>query len=243
MISTDPDASCKMMKSIFQSNISDAKIPTDPALANRGIRWMHFLKGGHAEFHFCPASTSMRHVIPHLSVANNVIGSNTFDNHIGMSVPDLTSIVSTVLKLQCPCHLTKRSDGRNQFYFKLDGCVDFIEVDSDTINLNAISKVSPSFHESTFSEDSNMIAPKIVYYDPNHNKTRTVVIKNDVVSISGKDGNSKTWHTNGRVLSNGKIQFDFSNKGGPSSLLGTRTENGIEFEDGNTWQPIQAIFR
>ena len=54
LFSIDPLGSANMMKQIFGNKISNVLSPADKSLKERGIRWVRFLEGEKAEFHFSP---------------------------------------------------------------------------------------------------------------------------------------------------------------------------------------------
>lgn len=242
LVSMNPIASCDMMKRIFKSAISGCQSPPDPALAKRGIRWVRFLHGANAEFHFIPPPFSLKHASWAKELTkhhSDPLKSQLFENHVGFYVPDLTPVVLAVLDMKRTCHLNQRADGMYQFYFQIDGCVDFVEADSTTISMRTIHNKHPSFQSNSFAENTNLIADNVVYMDQKHNASRTVKYRGNKVSITGRDPTS--WKASGSMVSDDSFRVDFRSKGGPQ-LTAKRTPSGIRFSDGNTWKAVRASF-
>jgi len=242
LISSDPGRSCAMMKRVFGGAIS-VEPPPDKSLAVRGIRWVRFVNG--TEFHFIPMGYSMKHTAVYRNLTksvHDVVFAPMFDNHVGLYVPDLTGVAIKLLDLGIPCRLNRREDGMHQMYFKIDGCMDFMEVDSTTMNMNTVHKKHPRFQMFTFQDNNNLIADKMVYTDPNHQGARrSVDYHGHNVVVTGTDGASP-WTARGVVDDEGKVVLDFSSKGGPSRIEAKRTRDGLLFKDGNLWSAVTSSF-
>eukprot|EP00534_Pseudo-nitzschia_fraudulenta_P003022 CAMPEP_0201125288 /NCGR_PEP_ID=MMETSP0850-20130426/20485_1 /ASSEMBLY_ACC=CAM_ASM_000622 /TAXON_ID=183588 /ORGANISM="Pseudo-nitzschia fraudulenta, Strain WWA7" /LENGTH=92 /DNA_ID=CAMNT_0047393219 /DNA_START=110 /DNA_END=388 /DNA_ORIENTATION=+ len=81
------------------------------------------------------------------------------------------------------------------------------------------------------------------YSDPNHpgcKRTVTAVGGGDGdVTVSGTDApGGAVWEVGG-TTDGASIVVDFSPKGGPSNLTGTRVAEGIRWEDGNLWKTAE----
>lgn len=264
LISFDPVRSCKQFIEMFGNAVSDIHSPPDPALKKRGIKWIRFKTHGKAEFHFVPPYTlqddkKLRAMVKeqeHISP----LESQFFENHVGMYVPSLTNIVINCLKKKVKCHLNKRADGMYQFYVDIDGCLDYLDLDSLNFNLNKVLNIDPNFKVHSFKENTkkqkklqkkfiksrkNKHSEKIkLYSDPNHkNFPRSIKFNKDgTVNVTGKDTkNGKTWRINGLMERNNNIILDFSSKGGPKDIKGKVTDKHIKFADGNVWTSIYNI--
>jgi len=247
------------MRYIFGNSISKINMPPDAALKKRGIRWVRFLSGGKGEFHFVPPvqlkgdselrklEEKQRNVSP--------LESQFFENHVGLYVPDLTDIIMRCLKRNIKCHLNKREDGMYQFYIELDSALDYLDVDSKTVNFKKIHKVYPKFR--TFNFANNSIVQELlqkeyltnkaktlkskIYLDPVHDYApRKLEVKDNgniiVIGIDAAKG--KLWKASGNMNGNNNIILDFSCKGGPKNIRGKILKSGIKFEDGNIWNAL-----
>ena len=261
LISFDPIKSCKQFIYIFNNAISDIQSPPDPALKKRGIKWLRFKHGGRAEFHFVPPFT-LNHDKILRSIVNekkniSPLESQFLENHVGIYVPDLTELVIRCLKKNFKCILNKRYDGMYQFYVSIDGCLDYLDIDSLKLDIDKINKLYPNFKVYTFKENTkkqikleekvkksrkNKYSEKIkIYSDPNHkNMSRTVIYHKDkTVTVTGKDSiDGKPWIIKGSIDKNNIITLDFSLKGGPKNITGEVSDKKIKFSDGNIWTVI-----
>tara|TARA_A100001011_G_scaffold400250_1_gene513540 strand:- start:12419 stop:13306 length:888 start_codon:yes stop_codon:yes gene_type:complete len=258
MISFDPIKSCKQLIYIFNNAISDIQSPPDPALKKRGIKWVRFKRGGKAEFHFVPPY-SLNHDKMLRSIVDeekniSPLESQFLENHVGIYVPDLTDVVIKCLKKNIKCILNKRDDGMYQFYIAIDGCLDYLDVDSVKLDINKIKKLYPDFRVYTFKQNTkkqlklqekikkNKHSEKIkIYSDPNHkNMSRTVIYhKDQTVTVTGKDSiDGKPWIIKGSINKNNTITLDFTSKGGPKNITGKVSDKKITFSDGNIWTVI-----
>eukprot|EP00531_Pseudo-nitzschia_arenysensis_P016058 CAMPEP_0116129152 /NCGR_PEP_ID=MMETSP0329-20121206/7776_1 /TAXON_ID=697910 /ORGANISM="Pseudo-nitzschia arenysensis, Strain B593" /LENGTH=173 /DNA_ID=CAMNT_0003623409 /DNA_START=331 /DNA_END=852 /DNA_ORIENTATION=+ len=77
------------------------------------------------------------------------------------------------------------------------------------------------------------------YSDPNHpGCKRTIVTDGSNATLSGTDTpGGDIWTVSGTVDGN-TITVDFSPKGGPKGLKGTKIPEGIKWEDGNIWPSV-----
>lgn len=86
------------------------------------------------------------------------------------------------------------------------------------------------------------------YSDPNHPSCPRIIDSetSDSASVQGADASSgegyscdgstdESWGPLPAKISGSTIIVDFSSKGGPSDLTGVYSNNGITWEDGNTW--------
>lgn len=265
-ISYNPEASCKAIQNILgKNNVSKIQSPPDKALAKRGIKWVRCLKGMKAEFHFVKPykithDKMLRKIIKEEDHLKSPYQTQFLENHIGMYVPDLTPVIKAVLKYKYNYFLAKRGDGLNHLYVNVPGTLNYLELDSTTLDLKSLPNVEQ--HDFTYA---NNIGRKLerqfkrktlrrrnskrhnksrrghseVYTDPNHNMTRKVTyLKDNNIKITGKDSvKGKRWSIYGKVNKN-KANLDFSPKGGPRNLKATFRKKEIKFSDGNTWKRI-----
>tara|TARA_Y100000389_G_scaffold198035_2_gene233797 strand:- start:2367 stop:3281 length:915 start_codon:yes stop_codon:yes gene_type:complete len=267
LISYDPIGSAKMMKKIFGNKISDIQSPPDKALKKRGVKWLRFLEGEKAEFHFV-----LPHIIEYDKILRRMVKKEKkinplhiqfFENHIGMYVPDLTDVVISTIKLNIPSHLNKRADGMYQFYFQIDGCIDYLDIDSIKIDFDKIHKYDSSFKYFTFKENNELIKKfekeyqnfknrkkhgkidRHFYVDPEHNfATRKVLIHEDgdIIIVGSDSSHGKIWKVEGKLdKKNNKVVLDFSKKGGPKKITATIEKNDIKFDDGNKWYLVRKL--
>lgn len=264
LISYDTAASCKMLKKVFGNAISGCQSPPDPALKKRGVRWVRFLTGGKAEFHFVPPFTlnqnkTLRRMISREQKIDP-LRTQFFENHIGIYVSDLTPVIIKILKLKIPCHLNKRADGMYQFYFPIKGCIDYLDVDSLKVDFEKINKIDPDFRAYTFKENMNLVHKyegefikktksrrsinSRLYLDPHHgNAPRRVALhSNGIIHITGRDSpRGKIWRVTGKVDKHNQATLDFSKKGGPKDIKAKITKDKIIFGDGNAWTSVYNI--
>ena len=259
IISFDPITSCKQMKYIFGSALSKIQAPPDKALKKRGIRWVRFINGGKGEFHFVPPFrlTDDRELRKIEEKQENIspLESQFFENHVGIYVPDLTDIIIRCLKRNIKCHLNRRGDGMYQFYIEIDGAIDYLDVDSISVDFDKIHKVNRFFHAYDFKKNSlvqellqkeymnkkNHSIKSRIYLDPNHDMApRKLEMKeNGNITVKGIDKtNGKLWQASGTLHKNNRVVLDFSCKGGPKNIRGQITKTGLKFEDGNIWNSL-----
>jgi len=264
LISFEPLASCKQFMSMFGNKMSGIQTPPDPALAKRGIRWVRFLSGGKAEFHFVPPATLKDDKLLKRLVKQqkdiDPLKSQFFENHVGIYVPDLTDIIIKCLKMKIECHLNKRADGMYQFYCQINGCLDYLDVDSVVCDFNKIHKVDPDFRAYSFQENIDSVhkdekhfikslkkrksVKSHLYTDPKHNNAprRITFHKNGTIKITGRDTpRGKNWTIKGKINKNKDAVLDFSPKGGPSKINAKITEKGVKFSDGNLWSSVYHL--
>lgn len=136
ILSTNPKKTAAQVKKIFAENINYISIP-DPALRKRKASWLRFPSTGE-EIHFIsPPIKYQSHIINAILFGREYRSFNnqfTKENHIGITVPDLTPIVKTVSKYNMVFALRLRGDGLFQLYVKLDNCLDYLEIDSIKYN-------------------------------------------------------------------------------------------------------------
>ena len=261
LISIDPVASCKNIKLLFGSAVGEMQSPPDIGLRERGVKWIKFNKGNHPEFHFVPPfkldNDKMIRKMINLQKTQDPLKTQLFENHMGIYVPDLTPIVLNTLKHKRPCHLNRRNDGMYQFYTQIDGCLDYLDIDSLTLNTQKLKKLYPNFHIYTFLENTKLVkkfknsskkkrylsSHTKLYFDPVHNAPREVtILKNNNLIIKGKDKmNGKRWKITGKINKNNDAVLDFSSKGGPKNIKAKFKEDNIKFGDGNSWRLIYKI--
>jgi hypothetical protein len=251
LISYDPLLSCKTLIKLFgQKNMSKIITPPDPTLAKRGIKWVRCLKGGKAEFHFVPPfdlndNKTLRRLVAKQD-KESPLKSQFYENHIGMYVPDLTPVIISALTMKLPCQVTHRADGLHQFYVDIPGCLDYLDVDSLVLDIDAIQKKFPSFTENTFADNMKFTKREqskarktikqrqkhnklkkfsvktMIFEDPIHNNAlRKLSIHNDgKITIVGKDSpRGKTWNAKGSLTGkDNNLILDFSSKGGPKDI-------------------------
>lgn len=251
-----------MLKKVFGDKISDIQSPPDKALKKRGIKWVRFLHGEKAEFHFVPPhNLKYNATLKKLAKREEKIdplATQFFENHVGIYVPDLTDIVINIIKMKLPSHLNKRADGMYQFYFQVDGCIDYLDVDSINIDFDKIHKYDSSFKYFTFNENNALIhkyekeyknlkhrhRKANLYVDPKHNfASRKVIFNNDGdIEIIGTDTpNGKIWKIDGNIDKNNKAVLDFSKKGGPKKINAIFNKTFIKFDDGNKWYLVKKL--
>ena len=252
MISFDPLESCKAMKRIFGSALSNIQTPPDKALAARGIKWLRFLKGGKAEFHFVPPFslqyTTLLTKIAAKQNKNTPLASQFYENHAGIYVPDLTNIVKNAIRYDVPYVMNKREDGMYQFYINIPGALDYLDIDSLKFDYKAISKIEPDFRVMGFSDNTKLVKQMVkkqgmriethAYVDPNHDGAPRIIRikKNGTLTIVGRDkpGGPK-WRINGKIDKKDNAVLDFSSKGGPKNIKANITPDKVSFSDGNAW--------
>ena len=253
MISFDPLQSCKSLKKIFGSALSDIQTPPDKALAARGIRWLRCVRGGKAEFHFVPPfSLQYTKVLTKIAAKQNKsspLESQFYENHAGMYVPDLTPVVKNTLKHKIPCVMNKRADGMYQFYVNIVGALDYLDIDSLKFDYKEIVKSYPDFRVMGFSDNTKLVKKLVAkqnarskthaYVDPNHDGApRIIRIKKDgSLTITGRDmpGGPK-WKIKGKINKHNDATLDFSSKGGPKNIKANITPSKVKFSDGNVWK-------
>jgi len=258
LISYNPEASCKTMINLFGKDISSCQSPPDPALKKRGIRWVRFLHGKKAEFHFVPPfdlnHDSMLKQLIKEQKNIDPLETQLFENHVGIYVPDLTPVVMNALKHDVKCHLNIRADGMYQFYIQIDGCLDYLDIDSVNFDLNKIHRKYPNFHVYTFEENIVLVNKYVkknkkqktnLYFDPNHNAPREVNVNKDGdIKIIGKDTpKGKMWKITGKLDKQNNAILDFSSKGGPKNIKAKFLKDKIKFDDGNSWSLIYKIHK
>ena len=54
---------------------------------------------------------------------------------------NLTPIIKSALEKKKPCHLNRRADGMYQFYIQIDGCLDYLDIDSMVLNTEKLKKL------------------------------------------------------------------------------------------------------
>jgi len=255
-LSFNPIKSCEAIQNLFgKNNVSKIRSPPDAAIKARGAKWVRCLKGGKAEFHYLPP-----YKLKHDKLIRKIIkeeeqqhpyNSQFFENHVGIYVPDLTNICIRAQKHKYKFYLVRRADGLHQFYVNIPGGIDFLEIDSLKIDLSKLVKhgiIEHSFgdalktgkkFERMFKNKKQKLSKKRVYkyYDPKHNGApRKVILYNNKLTISGRDGpNKKVWRIHGKTKKNKKAILDFSSKGGPKKIKATISKKQIKFSDGNTW--------
>tara|TARA_B100000524_G_scaffold345413_2_gene243975 strand:+ start:212 stop:1099 length:888 start_codon:yes stop_codon:yes gene_type:complete len=263
LISYDPIASCKNIKELFGSEVGKIQSPPDKGLKQRGIKWINFVKGGKAEFHFVPPfrlshDKTLRKMVNEQKKIDP-LKTQFFENHVGLYVPDLTPIIKSALEKKRPCHLNRRADGMYQFYIQIDGCLDYLDIDSMVLNTEKLKKLFPDFHIYSFLENTALIKKftsltrkknyiethKKIYFDPAHNAPREVtILKNKKIIIKGKDRmNSKMWKITGKLDDHNNAILDFSPKGGPKKITAKFQKDKIKFGDGNSWKLVYKIER
>jgi len=246
------------MRYIFGNAISKIKMPPDQALKKRGIRWVRFLTGGKAEFHFVPPvklkGDSQLRKIEEKKRNISPLESQFFENHAGVYVPDLTDIIIRCLKRDIQCHLNKREDGMYQFYIELDSALDYLDVDSIKVDFDKINKMYPGFRTFSFENNAKVqellqkeylinkaeIVNSKIYLDPLHDYAprKLEVRDNGNIVIIGIDSvEGKLWKASGKMKDDNVI-LDFSCKGGPKNIRGKILKSGIQFEDGNMWNVL-----
>lgn len=253
LISYDPLKTCKTLKKIFGPVVSKIHSPPDKALKKRGIKWVRFLTGGKAELHFVPPFnleyTSLLKKMVKQQDKQDPLETELFENHIGLYVPDLTSIVINTIKSDIPYIMNKREDGLYQLYIDLIGSTDYLEVDSINFDFNKVHTKYPYFRIMGFSDNTKFVKKLIknrkektityAYIDPKHDGApRLVEIhKNGKIKIIGRDHpGGKKWHVESIMDKNGNTKLDFSSKGGPSNMNANVNTNRIKFADGNVWK-------
>ena len=259
MISYEPKRSCESIRKMFGSVVTKTHKPLDPALAARGIRWVRFKEGGEAELHFVPPFHLKHHRtlvgITQDEDISNPLASQFYENHIGLYVPDLTSVTFNVLKHKFKHNMNRRSDGLYQLYVDIPGALDYLEIDSLVFDIKKINKKYPEFKVRGFKENTIM-AKKIEkenpefwhvlahspivygYKDPKHNDApRAIYLKDDGhITIVGIDKpRGKKWKINGKIDRYGGSILNFSSKGGPAKIHATIRPTKVTFSDGNVW--------
>lgn len=252
MISFNPIKSCESMQKIFGKELSEIHDPPDKALVARGIKWVRFLHGGKAELHFVPPF-NLNHNKMLIKIATeqdnqHPLKSQFYENHVGIYVPDLTDIIIKTLEHKIPYNMNQREDGLYQLYVDIPAALDYLEIDSLYLNLNAIHKKYPTFKIMNFFENTKIVNKMVKkqmgklktysYTDPNHKDApRTIRIKSDnTLTIEGKDTpDGKKWKIKGKINKNNDTTLDFSSKGGPKSVKAHITPDKVTFSDGNKW--------
>lgn len=252
ILSYDPYASCMTLKQIFGNEMGEIESPPDNALSKRNIKWMRFKHGLRAELHFVEPYNLKHSKLLKTMVEEeehqSPLDTQLFENHIGIYVPDLTDIVLNTLTTDIPNILTMRDDGMYQLYINIPHALDYLEVDSLTLDIDRVNKQFPSFKVSRFSENSRYVSNleksfKGKYYrDPNHNGSPRIIIINDErVTIKGCDTpKGKIWKVHGIMDKKGNAKIDFTPKGGPI-IQALITSNQVTFEDGNVWKRDKKI--
>ena len=139
-----------------------------------------------------------------------------------------------------------RDDGMYQLYIDIPHALDYLEVDSLTLDVDKVKKRFPSFNISHFDENSRYVSNleksnklyKGKYYrDPNHNGSlRIVTVHEGMVTIKGRDTpKGKIWKVHGVMDKKGNAKIDFTPKGGPI-IEAYITSTQVKFEDGNVWK-------
>lgn len=253
LISFNPLKTCQLLKKIFGSTLSKIHSPPDKELKRRGIKWIRFLTGGKAELHFVPPFNLEYTKLLKKIVANqdkiDPLETELFENHIGLYVPDLTSVTINTIKNNVPYIMNKREDGLYQLYIDIVGSTDYLEVDSINFDFNKVHKKYPYFRIMGFSDNTRIVKKIIknnnekttthVYIDPNHDGApRLVEIhKNGKIKIVGRDSpDSKKWKVEGHIDKYGNTTLDFSSKGGPKSMKANIKLERVKFADGNVWK-------
>ena len=137
ILSTNPKKTGNQIKKIFGNNIKFIYVP-DIALRKRKASWLRFPSTGE-EIHFI--SPPLKHqsffINSLLSIRNirNFNNQFTKENHIGITVPDLTPIVKNIQKYKMTFALRLRQDGLIQLYVQLYNCLDYLEIDSVKYNI------------------------------------------------------------------------------------------------------------
>ena len=264
IISFDPIASCKQIQRMFGSSVGKIHDPPDPDLKKRGIKWVRFNSGGEAELHFVPpfklkGDRTLKKIVKQQTEIDP-LKSQFFENHVGIYVPDLTPVVVACLEEKIRCHLNKRADGMYQFYVQINGCLDYLDVDSLKINFDKIKIIDPNFRAYTFEENSKNIhryekeflkyikndgvIKSELYLDVKHEYAprKICYLKNNKLRITGQDSqNGKRWVASGTIDKNNNIVLDLSSKGGPKNIKSKITKKGVIFEDKNIWQSVYNI--
>lgn len=247
ILSYDPYASCMTLKQIFGNEMGEIESPPDRALSKRNIKWIRFKYGSRAELHFVEPynlkHSKLLKTMVEEEERQSPLDTSLFENHIGVYVPELTHIVLNTLTRHVPCIVTMRDDGMYQLYIDIPHALDYLEVDSLTLDMDTVNKQFPSFKVSRFAENSRYVSNleksyKGKYYrDPNHNGSlRIVTIHEERVTIKGRDKpKGKIWKVHGIVDRKGNANIDFTPKGGPI-LQALITSNEIRFDDGNVWK-------
>ena len=247
ILSYDPYASCMTLKQIFGNEMGEIESPPDKALSKRNSKWMRFKYGSRAELHFVEPYNLKHSKLLKTMVEEeehqSPLDTQLFENHIGIYVPDLTNIVLNTLTTRVPCIVTMREDGLYQLYIDIPYALDYLEVDSLTLDMDKVNKQFPSFKIRCFAENSRYVSNleksyKGKYYrDPNHNGSpRIITIHEEMVTIKGRDTpKGKIWKVHGIVDKKGNAKIDFTPKGGPN-LQALIASNKVTFEDGNVWK-------
>lgn len=266
-LSWDPTKSCKAIQYILgKNNVSEIQVPPDKTLKERGIRWVRCLKGMKAEFHFVKPykiayDKILRKMVEKEDKIDTPYKSQFLENHIGLYVPDLTPVVASAIKKKYKYFLVERGDGLNHFYVNIPGTLNYLELDSQKLDLKKLPdvelhdfkyanklgrKLEKKFKKKTLRRRNRRRYKKSrkarveVYIDPKHNMTRKVnFLKNHNLKITGKDSfKGKKWTIKGKLDKNNKAIIDFSSKGGPKDIKATFRKNDIKFADGNTWKRV-----
>lgn len=264
IISFDPVKSCKQIQLMFGSSVGKIHDPPDANLKKRGIKWVRFNSGGKAEFHFVPPfklkdDRTLKKIVKRQTEIDP-LKSQFFENHVGIYVPDLTPVIVACLKNKIRCHLNRRADGMYQFYVQIDGCLDYLDVDSLKINFDKIKTIDPDFRAFTFEENSknihkyekeflktmknNSSTKTELYLDPKHEHAprKIYYLKNNKLKIVGRDKpTAKNWVASGTVDKNKNMVIDLSSKGGPKNIKAKVTKQGLLFEDNNLWESVHNI--
>lgn len=255
LISYDPKKSCQAIRNMFGGVVSKIQTPPDKALAERGIKWVRFLKGGKAEFHFVPPF-SLKH---HRTLVNIVaeedkgapLASQFYENHAGIYVPDLTPVVLNAKKHKINCHLNKRADGMYQFYVNIPGALDYLDIDSLNFDFKVVQKKYPDFRVYGF-DDNKKIVERMqkdhdnntlthAYIDPVHDGAPRIIYlkRNGNLTITGRDQpHAKLWKIKGKIDTKGNATLNFKPKGGPANVKAKIRPDKVTFSDGNVWKGL-----
>ena len=266
-ISYDPIKSCKAIQDLLgKSNVSEIQSPPDKTLKKRGIRWVRCLKGMKAEFHFVKPykiayDKTLRKIVKMEDKFDNPYRTQFLENHVGLYVPDLTPVVENAQKKKYKYIVFRRGDGLNHFYVNLPGTLNYLELDSQKLDIDKLpdvevhdfqfaakvgKKLEKKFRKKTKRRRNRRRYKKSrkagyeVYMDPEHKMTRKVnYLKDRKIKITGKDSlKGKKWTIKGELDKNNKATLDFSSKGGPKDIKATFRKNDIKFADGNTWKRV-----
>lgn len=258
LISFNPTESAKAIQNIFgKANVSSIQTPPDKVLAKRGIKWVRFLKGEKAEFHFVPPKHEkydkiLRDIVK-MEDTVSPLKLGLVENHVGIYVPDLTPVILSSLRNNYKCFLGQRGDGVHQFYVNIKGCLDYLDIDSVKLDLDKIQKEFKDFKSIDFGtvqeiQDKNVKKfekktrkrrnEKIYdYSDPNHKEgARKIIINGRKVTVEGRDTpKGKIWRIRSKLDKNNNTILDFSVKGGPKRIKAKISKEKVVFGDGNIW--------
>jgi hypothetical protein len=150
------------LKQIFGNEIGEIESLPDKALSKRNIKWIKFKHGSRAELHFVEPY-NLKHIkllktMVEEEEHQSPLNTQLFENHIGVYVPDLTNILLNTLTTHVPYIITMRDDGMYQLYIDIPHALDYLEVDSLTLDLDTVKKQVPSFKVSSFAENSRYVS-------------------------------------------------------------------------------------